>query len=168
MSGSVGALHDDIGAGQPVPDVAFVNHDGLEHAWRLLRVVDGFAEVVRDVHVCRPQRIAILVRQQQDGLGHMSHVAFHEIRLIVGDQRYDVAMPNVLVVNNGKARCVERQIDGSHATARDRGPNGASVEHSWKHQIVGVQRGARGLADPIFTRDAVTDRVAGRCRRELG
>ncbi len=50
---------------------------------------------VVDLDVGREQRLAILVREQQDRLGDMPDRALGQTRLIVVDQRDDVAARDV-------------------------------------------------------------------------
>ena len=74
---------------------------------------------VVDLHVGREQGVAILVREQQDRLGEVPDVALGEARLVVVDQRDDVASRNVAEVDDGETGRVEVAADGGDVAGRN-------------------------------------------------
>ena len=69
----------------------------------------------------------MVVCDQQDGLGHMTDRAFGQTRLIVLDQRDDVAAGDVAVVDDGEAVSVEIQPDAGNLAGRNRRPHRPGV-----------------------------------------
>ncbi len=97
------------------------------------------------------------MRQQQDGLGEVAHLVLDEEGLVLNDQVGDVAAGNVAVVDDRESRGVEVETDGTDPAARNARANGAAVQHPGQHDVVGVTRGAGGLADPILPGHALAD-----------
>ena len=91
VADAVLALDDLVGGGEAGLEVALVDRDLLEDLRRPLRVEERLGRLVVDVHLGREQPLAVLVREQQDRLGDVAHDVLGQARLIVVDQRDDVA-----------------------------------------------------------------------------
>ena len=83
-----------------------------------------------DVHLGGDQPLAVLVREQEDRLGVVPHDVLGEARLVVGDERDDVAAGDVAVVDDGEPGRVGQQADRPDAPARDRRSDRPAVEHA--------------------------------------
>ncbi len=83
----------------------------FENAARSFGVEERLLLVVRDVDPRGVQRFRVLVREQQDRLGHVAHVALDEKWLVLLDQLDDVPPGNVAVVDDRESGAVEVQRD---------------------------------------------------------
>ena len=140
MAGPVLALDDDVGEAEAGVEVSLVDGDLLEDARRRFRIVGGRRGPVSNPDVGRAQRLAIFVREQQHRLGDVPHRSFRQARLVVVDQRHDIAAGNVAVVHDDKALRVEVQPDVDDLTGRDRRADGSRVQQVGERQVVDVSR----------------------------
>src|SRR5689334_17346402 len=94
----------------------------------------------------------------------MPDLLLHEARLVVLDQRDNVLAGNVAEVDDREAVGVEIPPDRTHAAARDGRPNRAAIQHAREHEVVGIDRPARCLADTVLPRDAPSNRALTEAR----
>ena len=139
----------------------------LEDGGRRFRVVDGRRGPVVDRHLGGEQRLAVLVRQQQDRLRHVADRPLGQARLIVLDQRDDVAAGNVAVVDDGEAGGVEIEADVRNLSGRDGRSDGARVQEVGEREVVDVPRGAGDLLDAFLAKDVAADRVRRASHRAI-
>jgi len=97
------------------------------------------------------------VRQDQDGLGDVTDRALGQARLVVVDQRDDVASGDVVEVDDREPVRVERKGDVGNRARRDRRANRARVEQAGKRQVVDVSRGTRNLVSAFLAGDVAPD-----------
>ena len=154
---AVFALDDEIRRAETGLDVALVDRNRLEDGGRGQRIEDRRILLVLNLDASLQQPLAILMRQQQDWLRRMAHFTLGQARLVVGNQRHEVAARDVVVVHDGEARRVELVPDAPDATASDRRSDRSPVDHPGEPEIVDVLRGASDLVRAVTARDAATD-----------
>ncbi len=159
------ALDNLVGEPEAGLDVALVDGDRLEDLGRVQRVEDRLGRLVVDVDVGRDQALPILVREQQDRLRDVPDHVLGQARLIVDDERDDVAAGDVAVIDDGEARRVEQRVDGADAAAGDRRPDRPPVQHAREDEVVDVLRRPGDLVDPVAARDVAAN---GGHRQALG
>ena len=145
MSHPVLALDDDVGEREAVRDIPLLDPDRLEHRRRRLVVVQRRGLAIVDLHVRREQRLAIFVSQQQNRFREMANRPLGEARLVVLDQRDDVAAGDISEVHDREASGVEIETDRCDLAGRDGRPDGARVQEVGEREIVDVVRGAGDL-----------------------
>ena len=99
------------------------------------------------------------MREQHDRLGDVTDLAFDQARLIVVDQRDDVAAGNVPVVDDGETRGGEVRADVDERAGRNRGSNRPAMQHAGKLQVVDVVRSAGDLLDALLAKDVAPHRL---------
>src|SRR6185295_12222015 len=139
-------------------EIAFGDGDRLETRRRRLRIVVWRRLAVVDLHLCRAQRVAVLVREQDDRLGDVADLDLRQRRLVVVDQRDDVATGNVGGADDREARCLQIRPDVDDAAGRNRRPDRAAVQQTGKGVIVDVARGAGHLVDALLAKDVAANR----------
>jgi len=132
------ALEDEIGASETLVEIALRNRDRLEHRGRLCRVEHRQTRPVLDVDLRLQQALAILVRQQQDRLRHVAHLAIGQARLVVHDERHEVSSRDVPGANDREPGGVEVEADTFDASAGNGGADRPGVEHSRERQVINV------------------------------
>ena len=159
MSRAVRAFDDQVGGREAGVEVALVDRERLENDVGVLGVELRLPSFVLDHDVRGEERLAILVREENDRLGEMPNLRLDEEGLIVLDERDDVAATggNVAVVHDREAGGVEVEADVRDASARNGRADRPPVQHSGKAEIVGVLGGAGRLADPVLACDAGAD-----------
>ena len=93
------------------------------------------------------------VRDEQDRLGRVADRALGETRLIVVDQRDEVAAGDVAVVDDGEPVAVEVQADIGNFAGRNRRANCPSIQHPRQREIVDVAGGAGDFVEPLLARN---------------
>jgi hypothetical protein len=154
------ALDNLVSLGQAGVEIAFVDGDRLERENRHRRIVVGSFGAIGDANIGGPQPIAVVVHQDQDGLGDVTDRAPREARLVVVDERDDVASGDVVEIDNRKAVRVEREGDVGDRSCRDRRPDRARVEQVRKRQVVDISRRARYLVPAFLAGDVASDGLA--------
>ena len=157
VPGAVRSLDNEIRRRESADRISLHDVDLLEHLGRLLGIEEWRLLFVLDLDVRGVEALPILVREQQNRLRHVPHLALDEKWLVLLDQIYGVASDDVAVVDDGETGGVEVEADGPHAAARNRRANGAAVDHAGESDVVRVPRASGGLSDPILAGDAVTD-----------
>ena len=117
----------------------------------------GFRLDSRSRRRAASSRSRSLVREQQDRLGDVADLALDEARLVVLDQRDDVAAGNVAEVDDREAVRIEWKGDVGNRAGRDRRANRAPVEQVRKRQVVDVSRGTGDLVSALLARDVASD-----------
>ena len=97
------------------------------------------------------------MREQQDRLRDVADRALREARLIVLDQRDDVAARNVAVVDDGEAGGVEVEADVRDLAGRDGRSDRARVQEIRETEVVDVPRRAGDLLDAFLAKDVSSD-----------
>ena len=153
------ALDDLVGEAKALVDRSFVDGDLLERGGRSLGVVHGRGRAILDAHPGSgfEQALPILVGDDQDGLGVVTHLAVGEARLVVLDERHDVTARDVAGADDREAGRVEVDVDRRDLPARDRGPDRDPVEHARQHEIVHVGRLAGDLVEALLAGRARAD-----------
>ena len=78
------------------------------------------------------------MRDQHDRLGEVSDDALGQARLIVGNQRHDVAARDVTMIDDGEPDCVEEEVDRPDPATGDRRADGPAVDHAGEDEVVDV------------------------------
>jgi hypothetical protein len=166
VSGAVFPLDDDVRRGEAAPELPLLDHDLLEAQRRAFRVVERLGGPVldRDPAFGVEERVAALVRDEEDRLGEVTDLAFREAGLVELDQRDRVPARNVPEVGDGELGAVEVEPDPRDLSARDRRADRPPVEHPGKGEVVDVLRPAGDLVDSLFAEDVSPDR----CRLPIG
>src|SRR5262245_33339861 len=106
-----------------------------------------------------PELVSIGMRKKKNWLLGMIDDAISEARLVIKDQRDDVATRNVLRRNddifaplNSASKCYL-----SNFSAGDLAADSCAVQHSGQRHIVDITRTASDLVEPLLTRDRTTD-----------
>jgi hypothetical protein len=159
MAGSIFAFDDLISLSERRCDRALFDDDRLERAIRSLGIDDRRLRRVLDIDLGVEQALALRVSNQQERLSHMKDVVLGQTRLIVVDQRNDVAPGNVAEIDDGEAGGVEGEADVGQASARDGGADRRAVQHAGKRQIVDVLGRAGDLGVRIFAPDVGANRA---------
>ena len=153
-------LDDGVGLGEPAPQVPLGDLDRLEGQRGRRRIEHRGRGAIPDVHLRAMQRLGVLVREQQDRLGDVPDLAFGQARLVVLDERDDVAAGHVAVVGDGETVRVEVEasrkgsLRGGWSTGSS--PRGASRESSGRRCTAPPRSFSKGLP------------CAGRCVRQPG
>jgi hypothetical protein len=160
-SGPVLALDDDVGRGESSGELALLDGDLLEGVRRTFRVEHGLARPLVEADRGGPQHLAVLVGEQEDRLLGVPDLALHEVRLVVLDERDDVASRDVRVVDDREARAVEVEVDGLQLAAGHRRADGPPVEHAREAEVIDVARRSEGLCQSFRAGDAATHDAHG-------
>ena len=114
---------------------------------------------VVDRHTRCQQALAIFMREQQNRLGDVIDLVLSQARLVVVDERNDVASGDVAIIDNGKGRGDRSRGEYVQPAPRDRGPDGPAVQHSWEGKVVDVFRGAGDFGVRVLPPDVLPDRA---------
>ena len=136
------AFDHDVGSRKSIGDDALVDCNRLEAPVRSLGIEERRLRGVVDRHTRCQQALAIFMGEQQNGLGDVIDLVLSQARLVVVDERNDVASWDVAIIDNGKGRGIEVEANTVQPPPRNRGPDGPAVEHSWEGKVVDIFRGA--------------------------
>ena len=103
------------------------------------------------------QLLLVLVREQHDGLSHVSYLLLCKKWLVLRHEIDSVFRGDVAVVHDREAGCVEVVPDRLDAAARNRRADRAPVKHPGEDDVVGVACRTRCLSDSILARDTSSD-----------
>lgn len=102
----------------------------------------------------------VLVRDEQDRLGHMADLVHCKTRLIRVDQRDVVRPGNVAMIRDDEIRR-QRDVARSDAATRNGGADRGAVQHAGERQIADVLRGSGNLGVAVFAPDVPAYRGHG-------
>src|SRR4029450_4765909 len=112
---------------------------------------------VFDLWVHLEQSLAVLVCEQQDGLGGMPNPVSCQARLVIVDERDDVSARNVAVIDDSESAAIEIEFDAHHLSRRDARADSPSVQKTWKDEVVYITCCAGCLCNPLFAQDVSPD-----------
>ncbi len=154
------AFDDLVGIGKARVEIAFVDGERLEHQRRCGRVVVRRRGPVVDVDVRRQQAIAILVRQNQNRLSDVTDRPLGQARLVLLDERDDVASGNVACVDDGEAGGVEVEGDVGDVARGNRRANRPRVQQIGEREVVDIAGRAGHLVAAVLTKHVPSDGLA--------
>ena len=145
MPGPVLAFDDHVRLGEALVDRALVDRDVLERRASIAR--DRRAPAAACSRSCTSaagQPLAIRVREQQNRLGEVIDLVLGQARLVVVDERDDVAAGDVAEVDDGEAGGVEVEADGVRDVRAE-----SSSERSRPWSMPGNVRSSMYFAAPV-------------------
>ena len=151
------AFDNLVGEAEAGLDVALADGDRLEDLGRVQRIEHRLGRLVLDVDVGRDQALPIRMREQQDRLRVVPDHPLGQARLIVDDERDDVAPWDVAVIDDGEPGLVEQEVHRADAPAGDRRPDGPPVQHSREDEVVDVSRRPGDSLHAVAARDVAAN-----------
>jgi hypothetical protein len=159
MGRTVLALDDQRGVAQALVDGAFVDGDVLERVGRCQRVEDRrlWGVVDADRGDGGGKRLAVGVRQQHHWFGDMPDNRLGQARLVLGDERHQIASGHIAEVGADESR-PPRHPPGGDAAVRNRRSHGGAEQQAGEPQVVDVARRPGDLGATVLPAHVVPDR----------